>query len=340
MAGRKFGIDPGTMNLRICQIGRGLIVNEKNLVAIRKKTVIAAGDEAYEMYERTPASIKIERPVQGGIIADTDTLSKCAEMLLKKGNASSGFMRGNHFFIVVPSDITEVEKRAYFNLILESSFSTHHLYLVEKPVATAIGENLPLSGRDPVMIVDMGAGSTEISILMQNGIAVSTLLHEGGLTINETIRQAVKTEDQLLIGEKTSEFLKFELGSAVPDSRSGVTVYGRHIVTGLPSQAEVPVSIVFEAMKMYFVHVVQTIHNMIGKVPPQQAEYILQNGVFFTGGTSLIPKLPELFASILGLPVKFSQSPTDSAVKGLGKIIQDPAAYRDILISMHDAALD
>ncbi len=340
MASRKFGLDPGTMNLRICQLGRGLIVNEKNLIAVQKKNVIAAGDAAYEMYERTPKNIKISRPVMSGVIADVDLLGKGMEMLLRKNSNVSGFFRNNHFYIAVPTDITEVEKRACFNLIMHSAFNTHNVFLVERPIAVAIGENLPFTGQDPVMTVDMGAGSTEITIMMMNGIAVSTLLKEGGLTINETILRAVKNENNLLIGEKTAEYLKFELGNAIPDSKRSVRIYGRDLITGLPASADVSVTVVFEAMKTYFIHVVQTIHNMIGKVPPSQADAITRGGIYFTGGTSMIPKLPELFESILHIPVTFSKSPSDSAIRGIARIMQKPAAYRELLFSMRDATYD
>jgi len=340
LAGRKFGLDPGTMNLRICQNGHGLIVNEKNLIAVQKKNIIAVGNEAYDMFERTPASIKIAKPVRDGVIADIDLLSKATEMILRKNSSVSSFMRNNHFYIAVPTDVTEVEKRAYFNLIMQSSFNTRHVYLVEKPIAVAIGENLAISGEDPIMTVDMGAGSTEISIMMMNGIVVSRLLKEGGFTINENICRAVKEEYSLLIGEKTAEYLKFELGNAIPDSKRTVVAYGRDLITGMPSHAEIPVSLVFEAMKTYFIHVVKTVHNMIGKVPPAQAAFIMQHGIFFTGGASMTPKLPELFESILQLPVKFSESPADSAIRGIAKMMQNPSAYRNMNFSIKEASFE
>ena len=340
MAGRKFGVDPGTMNLRICQLGRGLIVNEKNLVAVQKKNVINAGDQAYEMFERTPAAIKVSRPVSSGVIADTAYLGREVEILLKKNAIAPAFLRSFHFYIAVPSDISEVEKRAYYNLILQSVFNTRHVFLVDKPIACAIGENLSFSGDDPVMIVDMGAGSTEVSILMKGGLTVSCLLKEGGLTINETIISSVRRQFGLEIGEKTAEKLKFELGDAIPDSRSSVQAFGRSLVTGLPGSAQIPVNLVFEAMKTYFIHVVQTIHNMIGKVPPQQAQAIMNRGIFFTGGTSMIPKLGELFESILHVKVNFSASPSDSAIRGVAKIMQNPSAYRKILYTVRDSSFE
>ncbi len=340
MAGRKFGLDPGTMNLRICQQGRGLIINEKNLVAARKKTIIAAGDEAYEMFERTPASIQVSRPVSGGVIADTANLGRAIDLLLKKGGVTPAFLRRFQFYMAVPTDVSEVEKRAYYSLITQSSFSTRNVYLVEKPIACAIGENLSFSGEDPIMIVDMGAGSTEVSILMKGGMTVSKLLKEGGLTINETIIQSVRREYSLVIGEKTAETLKFELGDAIPGYRAGMKAYGRSLASGLPASAEIPVNLVFEAMKTYFIHVVQVIHNMIGKVPPQQAQAIMNRGIYFTGGTSMIPKLDELFASILHIKVEFSKSPADSAIRGVAKIMQNPSDYKDVLFTMRDSSFE
>ena len=216
LAGKKYGLDLGTMNIRIFQAGQGLVIYEKNMIAIqRKKEVAAVGNDAFEMYERTPGSIVISHPVRDGVIADINNMNKVTEMLLKKCNCSSGFMRSNSFYLAVPSDITEVEKRAYFDLIAHSVYNTHNIFVVEKPLAAALGENIAINGPRGVMLVDMGAGTTEITVITMGGIVVSRLMKAGGNTINEAICQLVKQHHHLVIGDKTAEYLKQELGHAI-----------------------------------------------------------------------------------------------------------------------------
>lgn len=338
---RRFGIDAGSMNIKICQSGRGLLANEKNMIAIQKKKEVAAiGNAAYDMYERTSDSIVVSHPVRGGVIADISNLQKVLEALLRKNGCTPGFVRNNHFYLSVPTDISEVEKRAYFSLISHSAYSTHNIFLVEKPIAAAIGEKLPVMEDSAVMLVDMGAGATEITVMTKGGIVVSRLLPQGGFTVNDLIVRLVHDRCRLVIGLKTAEYLKLELGSAIPDSKRTLKVYGRDLISGLPSSGEIPVDIVFDSLKPYLIDVFKAILNMISTIPPELAIRIVDGGIYFTGGSSMIPGLKQLAESVLHVRTVFSASPSESAARGLAMIMQQPASYKNIIFSMRDSSFE
>lgn len=338
---RRFGIDAGSMNIKICQSGRGMLANERDMIAIqKKKETIAIGNAAYDMFERTSGAIVVSSPVREGIIADISNLQKIVEALLRKNGCTPGFIHNNHFYLSVPSDVTEVEKRAYFSLISHSSYSTRSIFLVEKPIASAIGEKLPVMEDTAVMLVDMGAGSTEITVMTAGGIVVSRLLRQGGNTVNNLIVRLARERCHLIIGQKTAEYLKLELGSAIPDSKRTLKVYGRDLISGLPSEAEVPVDIVFDALKPYLIEVFKTVLNMISTIPPELALKIVDKGICFTGGSCMIPGLKQLAESVLHVRTIFSEAPLESAARGLAAIMQSPGSYRDVIFSMRDSAFE
>ncbi len=341
MAGRKIGIDPGSMNLKLFLGNRNVVITEKDMIALgRKKTVTAAGNAAYEMFERTSNRVSISSPVCQGVITDAGQLTKVTEAVLKKNGISSGLISNFHFYIAVPGDVSEVEKRAYYNFIAHSAYSTRNIFMVEKAVAAAAGDGLPLSESAPFMLVDMGAGSTEISVLKGGGLVLSRMLREGGNTINDNIRRTVDEQHGLLIGWKTSEFMKFELGSAAPAGSASMTAYGRDRVSGLPRGEKISVELIFKAMREYFIHVMREVHAMLAAIPSEMVAPILDRGIYFTGGVCDIPGLRDLFASILGVQVHFSKTPSESAVRGLGKIMADPSAYSRVIFTLKDSAFE
>lgn len=341
LAGRKYGLDLGTMNIRIFQGGHGLVVYEKNMIAIqRKKEVAAVGNDAFEMYERTPASIVISNPVRDGVIADINNMNKVVESLLKKCGCTSGFVRNNSFYLAVPSDVTEVEKRAYFDLIAHSAYNTHNIFVVEKPLAAALGEQLDVRNKRGKMIVDMGAGTTEITVITMGGIVVSKLLKMGGNTINAAICQLVKEKYHLVIGDKTAEYLKLELGHAIPGQGRSKMAYGRDVITGLPAKAGISDHLVFDAMKHYLFQVVRTIRNIMETIPPELSSDIVEDGIYFTGGTTLIPELNRLFNASLHVKVVFAAKPLESVARGLGEIMDHASDYKEMLFSLRDAAFE
>ena len=340
MAGKKYGLDLGTMNMQIYQSGQGLVINEKTMIAIqRKKDMVAFGNEAYDMFERAPESIHISGPIKDGVIADIKNMSQLTQSLLRKCGCTPGFIRNNSFYLAVPNDITEVEKRAYYDLIAHSAFNTSHIYIVEKPIAAAIGEHLPIRRNMGMMLVDMGAGTTEISVISMGGITVSRLIRSGGNTINQMIIRLIRERCHLIVGFKTAEYVKLELASAIPKNNREIQVHGRDLITGLPGSAGIPQRLVFDAMKGYLLEVIDTIREMIQKIPPEMMRDILANGIYFTGGTTLIPALDKIMSSALQVKIMFSQKPAESTIRGLGNIMDNPAEYKNMVFSLKSATL-
>ncbi len=328
------------MNIQIYHGGQGLSINEKTMLAVqRKKETIAFGNEAYDMFERVPDNIRIIEPVQSGVIADIRNMSQLTAALLKKSGCTPGFFRNNSFYLAVPNDISEVEKRAYYDLIAHSAYNTNNIFIVEKPIAAAVGEHLPIRRNIGMMIVDMGAGTTEISVISMGGITVSKLLRVGGNTINAMIIKLIKERYHLVIGFKTAEYLKLELASAIPKNNRELTVYGRDLITGLPSSSGIPQRLVFDAMKDYLLEVIETIRDMIEKIPPEMMRDILANGIYFTGGTTMIPALDKIVSSALQVKIMFSQRPMESTIRGIGAIMDNPSEYKNMVFSLKSAAL-
>lgn len=341
MAGRKYGLDLGSMHLKISHGGQGIVINEKNMIAIqRKKDMVAAGNQAYDMFERTPDTIRVWQPVSHGVISDIQLQSRLTEAMLRKAGCVPGFIHNNSFYLAVPSDVTEVEKRAFFDLIGHSAFNTRRLHIIERPLAAAVGEHLPVKRNLGMMLVDMGAGATEISILTADGVSVSRLLRMGGIDINEQICQLVRQKHHLIIGYKTAEYLKLEMGSAIPRNSRSLTVYGRDRITGLPAGAEISQQLIFDAMKPYLLQVIETIRELIEKVPPEMMRDILNNGIYFTGGSTLIAGLDKVMSSALQVKVMMSAKPMESTVRGLTTIMDNPSEYKNMIFSLGSRAFE
>ncbi len=340
MAGRDYGLDPGTANIRIWQSGHGLVVDEKNMMCVQnRKTTAAVGNDAYVMYERTPVSLVPVFPVREGVIAGISDMNTIMETLLKKSGCTASLGRRYNFFIAVPYDITEVEKKAYYDLIAHSVFYTRNIYFVDKPLAAAMGENIAAGSSRAVMIVDMGAGSTEISVIAEGGIVISRLIRTGGIDVNGQIRQAVKHDLHMVIGDKTAEYLKTGTEPEGPAGAS-VTVYGRDSLSGFPSMTDVGHDLINAAVMPYLRRTAEEIHNVIGKIPPAMSDDIIDGGIYFTGGMSLMPAARSYFSSVLNTDVIFSDDPEHSVCRGLGTIMQNLSRYKDIASSLKNTAFE
>ena len=338
MAGRKYGLDLGTNYVKIYDNTRKNILVENNMIAIRKKKDrVAAGDAAYEIFEKVSDSIVIKRPVQNGVIADVEPMGKLFDYLLKKLNCSNSMMRQNEFYLAVPSAITEVEKRAFFSLIGYSSFKTHNASLVEKPVAAALGEGLDVTRAGGIMIVDLGADTTEISIIALGGIVLSRLIKTGGNTINDAICSEVKLRHNVIIGSKTAEFLKLSLGSAIPEMAEPAKVFGRDLITGLPVNVLVPSALVYNCITTVLEPVLDAIRGLLERTPPELNNDIFDHGIYVTGGTSMIPGLDRLIASRTRMKVNMSSHPQESVVKGLD-VIMNSYELSNLAFSVRESA--
>ena len=337
MAIQKYGLDLGTGTIKIYKEGQGLVLREKNMIAIRRKTeMVAFGDEAYAMYERAPENIRVYSPVKNGVIAGLHDMKILLDLFLKKVKCTNGFIRSNEFYFAVPCDITEVEKRAFFDLAMGSEFKSKDLYIVEKPVATAVGESVDVLRTPGIMGIDFGADTVEISVLSLGGIVSSRLLKIGGNAMNEAICEAVKQKYNLLIGMKTAENLKLELGSALNTVQSFKKVLGRDLISGLPAEVKVESQVVCQPIQELLTQVVRTAKNLFEHTPPEVLSSILNLGILITGEGSRLTNLEMYLEKQLDVPVIMSDVPEQSVVQGLGVIMSD-AKLRKLAYSVKEA---
>lgn len=321
MANNAFGIDLGTNNIKIYSRGEDSIMVEKNMIAIEnKKVLFAYGNSAFEMYEKAPGNIHISYPLTNGVIADIknmETLVRYFVSDLQKGNC-----RPADFYIAVPTDVTDVEKRAFYDLIKYANVKAKKIMVVEKAVADGLGLDIDVKNSQGVLVVNVGFETTEISILSLGGIVLSRLIKTGGLKFDEAIRTAVRKEFSLVIGGRTSESVKISLKELEQEGK-GAIVYGRDIVTGLPIEREIPTKLVVECLEEHFASIIDNVKVILERTPPELAADIYRHGIYLTGGASQISHLAERLAVGTGLRVNVSEDPVTSVVLGLAKIIKD-----------------
>lgn len=323
MTGKTFGIDLGTSTIKIYQKSDGIILDEKNIIAIaNRKQVMAAGDEAYEMYEKAPTNISVTYPVKYGVIADIANMLELLNYMFRKISKSKHFSASS-IIIATPSDITEVEKRAFFDLVASSCAKTKNIKIVEKPIANAVGIGLDVTTAKGVMVVDIGADTTEVSIMSLGGIVISKLIPIGGNRLDESIKSFVKRNYNLVIGDKTAESIKNKLGTAVPKDEDSMKVYGRNVVTGLPTEVEISQMMVYDSIIEYLHSIVDAVRIILERTPPEISSDIIDSGIYVTGGTAAIKGLNELLGDETGLRINICNNPTNTVVDGLGGIIED-----------------
>lgn len=321
MSTTAFGIDLGTSNIRIYSSMDDHILMEKNMIAIEnKKTVFAYGDSAYEMYEKAPGNINISYPLSNGVIADIKNMETIIKFFV------SGIMKNNikpaDYYIAVPTDVTEVEKRAFYDLIKESNVKARKIMVVEKAIADGLGMDIDIKNSQGVLMVDIGFETTEISILSLGGIVLSRLIKTGGFKFDEAIKSAVRKEFSLFIGGKTAENVKINLKD-LEEKEEAAVVYGRDIVTGLPVERAIPTSIVDNTLEEHFDSIIDNIKVILERTPPELSADIFRKGLYLTGGGSMVNKLAEKIANGTGLKVNIAENPQSSVALGLAKIIKD-----------------
>lgn len=321
MAINAFGIDLGTNNIKIYCRNDDSIMVEKNMIAIENKnTLFAYGNSAFEMYEKAPGNIHISFPLSNGVIADIknmETLIKYFVTDLQKGNVKPA-----DYYVAVPTDVTEVEKRAFYDLIRDANVKAKKIMVVEKAVADGLGLDIDVKNSQGVLVVNVGYETTEISILSLGGIVLSRLIKVGGAKFDEAIRAAVRREFSLIIGGKTAEAVKIALNELEPESR-GAVVYGRDIVTGLPVEREIPTKLVDDSLEEHFHTIVDNVKVILERTPPELAADIYRHGIYLTGGASQVNHLAERLAIGTGLKVNVAADPIASVALGLAKIIKE-----------------
>lgn len=321
MANNAFGIDLGTSNIKIYNRADDDVFVEKNMIAIEnKRNMFAYGDSAFEMYEKAPDNINISYPLSNGVIADIQNMELLVRYFL------SDLMKNNikpaDYYIAVPWDVTEVEKRAFKDLVKEANVKAKRVMIVDKAVADGLGLGIDVKNSQGVLVVNVGFDTTEISILSLGGIVLSRLIKVGGRKFDDAIKAAVRREYSLIIGGKTAEIVKTSLLD-LEKQRLGALVYGRDIVTGLPVEREIPTTLVDECLVEHFNTIIDNIKVILERTPPELAADIYRHGLYLTGGASQVSKLARLVSKGTGLKVNVSENPMTSVALGLAKIIND-----------------
>lgn len=322
MANNLYAVDLGTANIKLFSKSNDRVISEKNTIAIRNKTELYAfGDDAYAMYEKAPGIIKVSFPVVNGVIADFNNMQRLVEVLLDKHE--KGRIKNSEFIVAVPTDITEVEKRSFYELFFKSKIRPKNVMLCEKPIAAAVGLGININEPTGVMIVDLGADTTEISVLSLGGLVLSDLLHVGGNNLDEAIITYIKRKYSLVIGQKTAQTLKIELGSATGVDYGKTLIVGRDVVSGLPVEMEIPSVDINEAIKEQLNSICTSIKMILEKTPPELAKDIIHSGIYLAGGTSKIHDIDKLIAQMTNIKVNICEEADLCTVKGLNTIVME-----------------
>ncbi len=316
-------IDLGTANTLIYAKGKGIIIREPSIVAIEKETdkIQAVGKEAKEMLGKTPANIVAIRPMKDGVIADFDTTEKMLEYFIKKSRGKGQFLKPR-IVIGIPSEITQVEKRAVKDAALRAKAS--EVYLVEQAMAAAIGAGLPITEPGGNMIVDIGGGTTDVAVISLSGIVISKSIRTASNEMDEAIINYIKKKYNLLIGERTAEKIKIEIGSAYPlDEKLEMEIKGRDLSNGIPKTITITDTEVREALESVVSALVEAVKNTLEKTPPELSADIVDRGIILTGGGALLKKLDMRLKEETSLPVFLAEEPLSSVVLGAGKILEN-----------------
>ena len=327
----EFGIDLGTANLLVYVKGKGIIINEPSVLAVNTKTgdVVAIGEEARKMIGRTPGNITIIRPLKNGVIADFQSTAAMLKYFVSKTKkyVTGLFPTKPSLVICTPCGVTQVERRAIQESALKSG--AKEVFIVEEPLAAAIGANLPVSEAVGSMVVDIGGGTTEVAVLSLGGIVTSQSLRIGGDAQNFAIMEYIRKKHNLLIGEKTAEQIKFELGSAwEPELGKGFDVRGRDMVTGLPATVEITTEEIYDSLKEPVQQILDVVKLTLESCPPELSGDIMEHGIVLTGGGSLLKNMDTFIEKATNIPVRIAENPLDCVAIGTGKTLDNLSIFR------------
>jgi rod shape-determining protein MreB len=328
---KDIGIDLGTANSLIYLKNKGIVVNEPSVAAINTKTnhVLAVGDEAKKMLGRVPPHINVVRPLVNGVISDFEMTEEMLRHLLSRPKASP-IMSYRRAILAIPNNLTEVERKSVEDAALNAGCSK--VYLVESPTAAALGAGLPIMTPSASMIIDIGGGTTDIAVISLGGTVVSRTLKVAGDKFNEDIIRYVRDEFHLAIGEPTAEFAKIAVGSAIPlDERMEVPIRGRDYSSGLPREVGMKNNHVRMAISKSLRQIIDSVHEVIEETPPELAGDVLRGGIVLCGGGALLRGLDELLEKETGVTVTVADDPLTCVVRGLGQMVDDFDAHRELL---------
>lgn len=321
------GIDLGTANVLVFVKGKGIVLREPSVVAIDKhlNKVLAVGDHAREMLGRTPAHIVAVRPMRDGVIADYEVTEMMLKYFIKKVRNGYGFL--SHYFrptvtICVPAEVTSVERRAVLEAA-EAAGARRPAYIIEEPMAAAIGAGLDVGGPVGNMVIDIGGGTTDVAVISLSGIVVSESIRVAGNKLDEAIVKYIRKHLNLMIGERTAEEIKMAIGSAYPlETELTTEIRGRDLINGLPKTIKLTSEEVREALEEPVSAIVEAVKAVLERTPPELSADIIDRGIVMTGGSSLLRGLDKLLSKVTGMPVIIAEDPISCVAVGTGKYLE------------------
>jgi len=336
MFSNDIGIDLGTANTLVYLKGHGIVINEPSVVAVNQKTnqILAVGEKAKEMLGRTPGHIKAIRPLVDGVISDFEVTEEMLSYLINKADKISKKFFRPRVVIGVPSGTTNVETRAVYDAA--RSAGAREVFLIEEPMAAAIGIRLPIKEAVGSMIIDIGGGTTDIAVISLGGIVRSKNLKIAGDRLNNDIITYMRDEFKILIGEKTAEMVKVTIGSALQGEYMETEVRGRDLLTGLPREVIVTDSDVREALSFSVKEFLEGIKNLLETIPPEILSDVMRDGITLSGGGALLNGLDQFLQNSLKIPVFVIDDPLTAVARGTGIVLDDIESYQEVLIGDQD----
>lgn len=332
---KDIGIDLGTANTLVYVRGQGIVINEPSVVAINQKTgqVLSIGQEAKKMVGRTPAHIVASRPLVAGVVSEFEVTEQMLKFFIDKVHRESfTIMPRPRVVVGIPSGVTEVEKRAVEDATL--SAGAREVFLIEEPMAAAIGVRMPIQEATGNMIVDIGGGTAEVAVISLGGIVISKSLRVAGDRLNNDIIKYARDEFNLLLGERTAEDIKIAIGSAYPlEEETETTMRGRDIVTGLPKEIIIDDSQIRTALSRSVKTIINAIKSTIEETPPELVADIMNRGIFLVGGGALLRGLDKLINEETEMPVKLVEDPLTAVVRGAGMVLEDIDSLKGVLVT-------
>ena len=329
------GVDLGTANVLVYVKGKGIVLREPSVVAIDKDSnrVLAIGEEARRMLGRTPGNIVAIRPLREGVIADYDTTESMLRHFIRKVAGKSLFFKPR-IMVCIPSGVTTVEKRAVLEAAMQAG--ARKTYLIEEPLAAALGAGLDIAEPCGAMVVDIGGGTTDVAVLSLGGIVVSESLRIGGDRFDESLVNFVKKEYKIMIGERTAEEMKVQIGTAFPNSRNEtMEVRGRDLLSGLPKTVRITSEETREALAEPVALIVQCVKSVLENTPPELASDIMDRGIVMTGGGSLLHGLDRLIQEETGIPTYLAEDPLSCVALGTGKALESLESLEESLLTLN-----
>jgi rod shape-determining protein MreB and related proteins len=331
---RDIGVDLGTANTLVYVSGKGIVINEPSVVALNTKTkqILAIGNEAKNMVGRTPAHIVAVRPLEDGVISDFEITEQMLKYFINKVQGhKTGLFNRPQLVVGIPSGSTDVERRAVRDAALIAG--AREAFLIEEPMAAAIGSRLPVQDASGSMIVDIGGGTTEIAVISLGGIVTSRSIRVAGDEMNESIIQYAREEFNLFLGERTAEEVKIKIGSAfIQDEQLEAVMRGRDMVTGLPKEVLVTDEQIREALSRSVRTIVNAIKEAVEETPPELVADVMARGITLAGGGSLLRGFDKLVAKETLIPVRVTDDPLTAVVRGTGVVLEDLENLREVLI--------